>query len=513
MLYKDIVQVLQSDFMLSDVLSSPASDITDVRLIDPSTTHLSPTTLYIGSFDTIGDTSQIGKEIPLILCGSVPEDFATDHPFLSVGSEAEFVQIFNAAKDHCLGDLIMKGELARFLLSSKQGYLTDMVNEAALVLGNPLIVTDISFNVLAYSDSFTTGDEWWMDFIQTGLYTPDLLRHALETDANLDVQGNKPFPVTTCFRNETPKLSVRLMVNDEFVGTLVMRASHVPIAPRHYQQLAIISPILADVVRAKAQLKHIGTVQEKLFGDILDAVDNETLLDTCRTMNELFAADIPDTMILVAVRHNKGQLKRNTIPYLRFRLKELFPTSFVVYHQGHLTIVVPIDAHHVDLTDFQRTSLDTFLSVENLIAGVSRLLDDSSKLQFAFQQGQRALDYCSTHSRIQSYHNCVFEEMVRVYARGKALADLVHPALKLIEDYDRRSGTDLAKTLRTWLENDKNIEQCTRTLHLHRSSIYYRLNRVKELAHLDIDNPDISFQLLCSYHIQRILTSLQLVDY
>ncbi|MDR1238415.1 MAG: helix-turn-helix domain-containing protein [Propionibacteriaceae bacterium] len=482
--------------------SLPSLDITDVRLLDTYTLSFDPNTLYIGSYQEIGDTGRLGPQAPLILCGSVPEGFAAAHLCLSIAPENELAQIFNAAKDYCLGDLVMKGELAKFLISSKSGYLADMVNETAKALGNPVIVMDISFNVLAYSDSFTSGDEWWNEFIQSGRFMPDLLKHSLAADASLEVEGNEPFLVTTCTLSETPKLSTRLTVDDKWVGSLVMRACCTPINPRHYRHLSVISPIISEAVASLSKFKHIGTVQEKLLGDILDAPDNNALSDACLALNN-FANELPDRTALIVFQNAKGLPTRNRVSYLRFNLKELFPDSYVIYHEDHLTMLVPVDQDRVTLNDAQQTTLDSFIQAEQLLAGASHVFADIGQLPNAFQEGLRSLDHCSPASPFRNWHECVFAELVHEYARVHSTADLIHPALRLVETHDRLHGSELSKTLRVYLENDKNIERCTQLLHLHRSSVYYRLNRVKELAHLNIDDPEVSFQLLCSYRIQQ----------
>jgi hypothetical protein len=503
MLCSDIVQALQRDYSVTEVAALPSLDITDVRLLDTYTLTLDPNTLYIGSYQEIGDTGRLGPQAPLILCGAVPEGFAAAHQCLCVAPENELAQIFNAAKDYCLGDLVMKGELAKFLISSKSGYLTDMINEASKALGNPVIVMDISFNVLGYSDSFTSGDEWWNEFIQSGRFLPELLKHSLTADASIEVEGNEPFLVTTCTLSETPKLSTRLMVDDEWVGSLVMRACNTPITPKHYRQLSVISPIVSEAVALLSKFKHIGTVQEKMLGDVLDAPDNNALSDACLTLNNLFGAELPDRMTLIVFQNSKGLPARNRVSYLRFVLKELFPDSYVVYHEDHLTMLVPVDQDRVSLDDTQLAALNSFLQAEELLAGAGLVFTDIGQLPNAFQEGLRCLDHCSSAIPFRNWHECVFAEMVHEYARVHSTVDLIHPALRLVETHDRQHGSQLSKTLRVYLENDKNIERCTQLLHLHRSSVYYRLNRVKELAQLDIDDPEVSFQLLCSYRIQH----------
>ena len=56
--------------------------------------------------------------------------------------------------------------------------------------------------------------------------------------------------------------------------------------------------------------------------------------------------------------------------------------------------------------------------------------------------------------------------------------------------YDSRYGTELVTTLVTYLGNDASTAKTAADLFAHRHTIRYRLDRVKELTHLDVDKSE-----------------------
>ncbi|MCX4967238.1 helix-turn-helix domain-containing protein [Streptomyces sp. NBC_00654] len=69
------------------------------------------------------------------------------------------------------------------------------------------------------------------------------------------------------------------------------------------------------------------------------------------------------------------------------------------------------------------------------------------------------------------------------------LAESIHPGLcRLLEPGSGQQ--DLVETLRTYLDQGGDAQRATALLHIHRSTLYQRLRRVKELTGLDMSHGD-----------------------
>ena len=80
---------------------------------------------------------------------------------------------------------------------------------------------------------------------------------------------------------------------------------------------------------------------------------------------------------------------------------------------------------------------------------------------------------------------------------------LLHPALDIIERYDRENQTDLLRTLKVYLENDCNAQKCGRLLFLHRNSLVYRVHRIQEISGCDLSNPTERSYLRVSFLLRH----------
>jgi DNA-binding PucR family transcriptional regulator len=71
--------------------------------------------------------------------------------------------------------------------------------------------------------------------------------------------------------------------------------------------------------------------------------------------------------------------------------------------------------------------------------------------------------------------------------------------------YDEQYETDLVQTLETFLEADGNVAGTAQRLFTHRHTIYYRLERVRELSGLDVSSSDGREKLSLGLKSMRVL--------
>ncbi|OUS77285.1 hypothetical protein B1748_09085 [Paenibacillus sp. MY03] len=81
-----------------------------------------------------------------------------------------------------------------------------------------------------------------------------------------------------------------------------------------------------------------------------------------------------------------------------------------------------------------------------------------------------------------------FNEMLRFDKRE--LSGFIDSYLKPLVEHDEQKGSDLIGTLRVFLEADGSKVLTAQRLFIVRQSLYYRLNRIKELRGPDFMSPE-----------------------
>jgi DNA-binding PucR family transcriptional regulator len=75
--------------------------------------------------------------------------------------------------------------------------------------------------------------------------------------------------------------------------------------------------------------------------------------------------------------------------------------------------------------------------------------------------------------------------------------------------YDQQRGADLARTLSHYLERGGNYEATAKALIVHRNTLKYRLQRIRQITGLDLSDPETCFNLQLATRAWHTLTALR----
>lgn len=144
-----------------------------------------------------------------------------------------------------------------------------------------------------------------------------------------------------------------------------------------------------------------------------------------------------------------------------------------------------------------------------LAIGIGRSVDALSGLRDSYREARQAL---SMARRLAEPNPLYFGEL-NVY---RLLFQLEHtPELEsfcremigtLIE-YDRAQGTDLVETLSAYFTHKGNLSQTAEALFVHRNTLLYRMERIREISGLDLDNPETRLSIQLALRARRLLTA------
>lgn len=81
--------------------------------------------------------------------------------------------------------------------------------------------------------------------------------------------------------------------------------------------------------------------------------------------------------------------------------------------------------------------------------------------------------------------------------------------LARLAEYDQRQGAELLKTLEAYFNHLGNLRAASEALHVHRNTLLYRLERIKEISGMDLDNAEEHFALWLALRAHRVLSTLE----
>ncbi len=144
-----------------------------------------------------------------------------------------------------------------------------------------------------------------------------------------------------------------------------------------------------------------------------------------------------------------------------------------------------------------------------LAMGIGRPVDALIGLRDSYREARQA----QTMARRLAEPNALYFGELNVYRLLFQLED--NPELATFADevlgslivYDRAQGTDLVQTLAAYFMHKGNLSQTAEALFVHRNTLLYRMERIKEIGGLDLDNPETRFNIQLALRAHRLLSA------
>lgn len=151
------------------------------------------------------------------------------------------------------------------------------------------------------------------------------------------------------------------------------------------------------------------------------------------------------------------------------------------------------------LYEFRRELLYVLKSF-HLKASVSLPFTDWHDLSVSYEQALLTLQYCSDTDPLCFSLDYAWNLLADTVSKHQIRLNLLHPAIKILSEYDRKNASSLAETLHTYLVCERSIVETSEALFIHRHTLKYRLDKISQLIDVDLDDFSTRMHLLLSFH-------------
>lgn len=499
MYFSEMIKQLQINNDVLMTIKGNKIKIIDVVFLTFCPVSWSEHTLYIGNSSILSPIPD--KPIMLLTTDEVPiQEILPAGSNLGIVKSDELKTIYNKTMEILYKDLKSQVILLRIAEEALEGKdIVSLINTAASLIGNALILVDANMKVLVHSTEFEIMDPLWAENIKLGQYSNEFIQKAKSNrDMHEWKKSDEESKIITLDGDIQPKLVTRITQNDHVVGALVMILHHTPINHSCVKQLPKIGTILFDTFNnifgdSKFTSYHSTILYHLLSGDDLSNTIELSILPN---------TEFPTKMTVVVgrfIRRIENRYLKRTVGY---ELERIFPNGYLVQYKNYIAILVP------SITMDQRNELESLTSSEEINIGISWPFKNIFDFKKYFYQAVHAIKQAQNFgatNMVLDYTDYSYYDLLFNYSGKIALNDFCHPSLQILKEYDKTNNTELYKTLETYLKSNRNLGKTAETLFLHRNSVTYRINRIIEITDLDLTDINTVFNLHYSFRIINFL--------
>ncbi|TCP29589.1 PucR-like helix-turn-helix protein [Scopulibacillus darangshiensis] len=137
--------------------------------------------------------------------------------------------------------------------------------------------------------------------------------------------------------------------------------------------------------------------------------------------------------------------------------------------------------------------------------GIGRVYCDLNDVYRSYEKAQLVLkigrDVWGTGQAVHFDQLGVYRFLMKLRNDSETL-QYAHDLLRPLLDYDRKNlQSQLVKSLKVYLQTNGNVTKASELLFVHRSTLKYRLKKIQDITHMDLDDSEMRLQFQVAFKL------------
>lgn len=304
---------------------------------------------------------------------------------------------------------------------------------------------------------------------------------------------------------EMERLLAPIVVHGEIYGYIWIIADVHALTPIDIMAIEIGATVAALLTLYQESLQAAeASLKGSLMAQLIEGDGGPQTILSDQSLRYGVDLRLPYRMLLVSIRNGQPPTATRAYRAINQVLTQHEAEAVAAQFAGQVAILAQADQ------DIERLARALIERLESDIAiGVSSAMTGADKVGAAHQQCNDALDIAQRVNRGRQVHH--FDDLGYIhtlYHAGPASLSQNSQAPVLRQLLNERQA-DLFNTLEAYLDAGGNSVQTAEALHIHRSTLNYRLARVKEICDVDLSSASTRLNLQIALKLMRLFEDLE----
>lgn len=466
------------------------------------TKHISPVsdTLYMSYARDLPTIPAFEKGFALLSIGLPPvKYFNAGLNLLILQENEDLLEVSN--RIHAIYDFFDSWDAGLMQSSNEWNPLKYILEISEPVFGNGLSVMDSNYNIVAETTLNRIGYQEALDeygtipIDQVNAFKNDLKYSEITTEKDVFLFPAEILPHRCICKN--------IFFQDEFIFRIILSETTQTFKESDFTLIEYLSSYIEDISNPLNSIKmeEPGPLASLFISIVSGYSYNESSFKK-EIHNLGWKQD--QTYRMMYIQPSSQDIHNATMYYFCSKIMREYNQSFAFNHNNIIFVIVNISRIKVSREVFF-SEFNYFIREGNFRVGFSNYFESFKNLKEYAAQARIALEIGLTDNPTVWTHT--FSENVFLYILRKITdefpADFLYsPVIFRLKKYDEDNQTDYLRTLQVYLHNQMNAVQSAKELFIHRATMVYRIDRIKEIGKTNLHDPD---ELLHLYLSMRLI--------
>lgn len=395
----------------------------------------------------------------------------------------------NFAKKEKQLESLEKGRGVHFIL--KEGYR---------ILGNPIVMFDTSYNLLAYIEGIATDDRLWNEIITQGTFSLETVDFFNRENFIRDVARSEVVALMKSDKLKYERADGKLFDKDGVqLANILVLACLKPFEEGDMELIETLCEILSAELQNSDFYHRIDRVyQESLLSELIEGTTEnyEIVRDKIAGLYD----GLKSNLYLAVVDITPYEHTVTHLAYFRDVFRRMQPEYKYYIHLHNIVAIISTDNTCLSVKkDIRR--LNDFLIQYGVYAGISSGFQDLMELRRCYREAICALNYGLKSGRKQyvfRYDDIRIEHFVCSAKNAGDINRIYSPVIYSIQEYDKENDTSLLELLYTYLLYGKDARLTCEHRGITQEELIFQLMKLNDAFEIEWENGDMLCNLFLS---------------
>lgn len=373
-----------------------------------------------------------------------------------------------------------------------------ILNSAYRILGNPIVLYDTSYNLLAYTEGIVTDDRLWNELTTLGTFSHETVNFFNSEDFNLAFAESEVVALMQSDKLKYERMNGKLFDKDGVqLGNICVVACGSPFEEGDAELIEVLCEILSTELQNSEFYQKIERIyQESLLDDLLEGNIKDS--DMVKSEIAKVRSELKPNLYLAVVDITQFDHTNILLAYFRDLFRKLQPEYKYYIHLNNIVIIISTD-YGILCVKRDLDKLNEFFEKNNICAGVSRRFCDLYELKESFRQAISAMNYGLKSRRRQqvfNYDNFSAERFLQNTADD--VREICSRTVFLIQDYDQINNASLLDKLYFYLLYGMDLPMASAGLGITPEELSNGLEKLEKFYFVDWKDGNMLLNLFLS---------------
>lgn len=473
----------------------------DIRLYQPDTV-LNPKYVYLIQTAALPSVFQPLPDIRYIWLGKPqPEFVLSSSPVLIIEDPVSYISVFTLLQNTF--ELYHEWDQKLNLALNSQDPLNNMLTASLPIFRNPLFVHDPNYYVLS-CPRFISGMMNWEQDPRTGFPMVPLARiHDFRLEVEyLKTLNTKTPSIYSAGQGGYQILYLNLWNEDHYEGRICIDELETSLQPGQKLALTHLGSLITSSIKSHNLFRLSMSSDPKHF--LLDYI-NGTIHEQPKIMKFLYIMNWKryDSYLCLRLETEQQDIQMLSSAATLTHIETQIRDGYAFFYNNGISVVTNLS--HSGLRSADVISSLAILLREGLLKmGASSVLRDFMQVPQGCFQASAALELgqrSSSTNWCYQFDEYLLEFLLRKGQEFLSPELLCSHKLLILRQYDQENHTEFYKTLKLFLEQERNVLQTAKALFIHRSTLFYRLERIQKIAEVNLEDAKERMILRISFYL------------